>query len=468
MTAERLTDSELEAALKRALRDKSDEWLPDGTGRGEGRLLFRAQPTGGRWYFRYTLPDGSRDTLSLGSYAKPGRTKAASEDTGARFSLAQARSEAKAMGELLKDPATSNLRLYRDQQSRKQAAAEAHRREEERRADEARGRTLKRLCELYCAHLEAQGRLTAKKVRQTLEKHVHPRDVASLEAREVGRTDITALISSIQESGPRVAGLVRSYLHAAYKLAMQAEGDPSAPKGLAEFRIEANPVAGVKASAVKKRRRYLSPAELRAWLKYLDAHPGLVADLLRLVLLSGGQRPQQAMRARIKDYDTEEKTLLLWDAKGKRNPGDARPHLVPLGPNASALVGGLVERAKSLGTDLLFSSTGRTAMDIATPSSFVTDASRELVESKDAVEPFQMKDIRRTVETMMAAMGIGKDIRSHLLSHGLTGIQDQRYDMHDYISEKRAALRRWERRVADIEAGKASGKVVPIRGKTAA
>ena len=60
-------------------------------------------------------------------------------------------------------------------------------------------------------------------------------------------------------------------------------------------------------------------------------------------------------------------------------------------------------------------------------------------------EPFDLRDIRRTVETMLASLGVSRDIRAQLLSHGISGVQAQHYDRHDYLEEKRATLIKWER-----------------------
>ncbi|MDB4224950.1 integrase, partial [Granulosicoccus sp.] len=54
---------------------------------------------------------------------------------------------------------------------------------------------------------------------------------------------------------------------------------------------------------------------------------------------------------------------------------------------------------------------------------------------------------RRTCETMLASMGISRDLRAQIQSHGLSGIQQRHYDKHDYLSEKRAALDSWNRRL---------------------
>ena len=46
----------------------------------------------------------------------------------------------------------------------------------------------------------------------------------------------------------------------------------------------------------------------------------------------------------------------------------------------------------------------------------------------------------RALRPRLAAHGIGREIRGHLQSHGLTGVQYRRYDGHDYLPEKRKAL----------------------------
>lgn len=80
--------------------------------------------------------------------------------------------------------------------------------------------------------------------------------------------------------------------------------------------------------------------------------------------------------------------------------------------------------------------------------------------------PFDLRDIRRTCETMLAGMRVHKDIRSQLLSHGISGVQDAHYDRHGYIDEKRAVLVAWEQRLDDIATGKKLGNVVQMKRKS--
>ena len=165
----------------------------------------------------------------------------------------------------------------------------------------------------------------------------------------------------------------------------------------------------------------------------------------------------QLLRAKVGDFDQDTATLRLWDGKGKRT--QPREHLLPLAPHAAAMVAALVERAKARETERakqegrapelaglwLFSTHGRVAMNPETVSNRAAEVCAGI-----GGEPFNVRDIRRTVETMLAGLGISKDTRAQLLSHGISGVQAAHYDRHAYTDEKRAALMAWEARLAAI------------------
>jgi hypothetical protein len=64
---------------------------------------------------------------------------------------------------------------------------------------------------------------------------------------------------------------------------------------------------------------------------------------------------------------------------------------------------------------------------------------------------------------MLAGMGISKDVRAQILSHGLGGVQDRHYDRHEYMEEKRQALEVWYARLVEIASGTPMQKVVPLK-----
>lgn len=341
-----------------------------------------------------------------------------------------------------------------------------------RAASEARGHTLASLMQVYADHLKARGKpRSAKDVEYAVKTHLtaaHPR-IAKTPAREVARRDVAAIVRKLAEAGKlRRAAMLRSYIMAAYNLALRAESDPSAPSSLLAYRVETSPVVGVATvggSNVARDRR-LSDDELKHFLGALDEYKGVAGDVLRLALLAGGQRPQQVARLTVADVDKDGFIRLL-DAKGRR--AQVREHFVPLAEQGKALALKLAQQAKDAGFSLLFTSDGKKPVRIETVGAAVAEIAAQMVKDKNAAELFQARDLRRTAETRLAALGISRDLRSQLLSHGISGIQAKHYDRHDYADEKRRALVAWEKHLADVRAGKTGkgGKVTSIRRKRA-
>ncbi len=65
------------------------------------------------------------------------------------------------------------------------------------------------------------------------------------------------------------------------------------------------------------------------------------------------------------------------------------------------------------------------------------------------VEPWRLHDLRRTVRTGMAALGVPEVASEKVQDHQPT-ILARTYNVHDYAAEKRDALERWARRIQDM------------------
>lgn len=61
------------------------------------------------------------------------------------------------------------------------------------------------------------------------------------------------------------------------------------------------------------------------------------------------------------------------------------------------------------------------------------------------------------VNTLLAAQGVSREVRGHLQSHGLTGVQARHYDGHDYMPEKRKAIEILVREVCHSKSVDAGG-----------
>ena len=335
--------------------------------------------------------------------------------------------------------------------------AEAAKREQEKRERY----TLRTLCEAYCDLLQARGKPSARQARSILKVHVfeaHP-EIAATPARDVTPLQVAAMVRQTREAGrERAAGVLRSYLATAFTAGKRAPFDASLPAALIPFEIERNRVDAIPPIAVRAGNRTLSADELRAYLAELGDN--LADQALLLTLLAGGQRVAQLLRPKVSDYDTGTATLRLWDAKGRTT--SPREHLLPLAPRAAALVAHLIARAEAKGSPLLFSTYGQTQLADTTPGKRAAEIGAAVTG-----EPFDLRDIRRTCETMLASMGISRDTRAQLLSHGLSGVQVSHYDRHAYTDEKRAALMAWESRLHEIATGTARSNVLSMKQRNA-
>ena len=401
-----------------------------------------------------------------------------------------ARAEARRLQTLI-DQRIDPRELVREQEAAKQAAKEAEQAAAEAKraaaeaakaeADRQARYTLRALCDAYVARLERAGKAKSAAGARSLFKCHIDQDTASKPARAVTAHEVAALVRRVREAGKeRAAGVLRSYLSAAFNAAKRAPFDSALPADLIPFGIEHNPVGVIPTIAVQRGERTLSAGELRAYIGHLlrighETGPELADTALLLALYAGGQRMAQLLRAKVRDFDQDTATLRLWDGKGKRT--QPREHLLPLAPHAAGMVAALVAHAKDreqarakqegrapeLAGLWLFSTHGRVAMNPETVSNRAAEVCASM-----AGEPFNLRDIRRTVETMLAGLGISKDTRAQLLSHGIGGVQDAHYDRHAYTDEKRAALVAWEARLEAIrQAERAPSNVVRLGQRAA-
>jgi len=432
------------------------QWLSDGpalSDRTGGSLVFRRKGGVIHAYLRYAIGRTSK-VYRIGHYDRRGQRG---------VSLAMARDEASRLAKLRREGATDLGEYFATQEAERLAAIEARRRAEEQtrieaeaaaralaKAEEARQRyTLEKLAQAYLDHLEetasktaALGLPTAKGQRRTLIQvrslfkcHLFPlAELCAKPAREITGAEAASVIRACTQAGHgRAPGQLRSYLRSAYALAFQAPLSGEITPAFLGFEVDGNPFAALPSRSVNARHRTLTDEDLANYLRPLFG--GDITDLaLLLHVLSAGQRLQQLLRLTLADWDPQNATLRLWDGKGRRSR--PREHLVPMGPVGAALVRYLATQARQTASPdtpaeniYLFSSRAGTALSAETA---IKRGSQ-----RAGITP---GDIRRTVETRLASLGVSQDHRAQLLSHGLSGVQMQHYDRHHYGQEKRAAI----------------------------
>jgi integrase len=377
-----------------------------------------------QFYWRYSH-EGRTFREPIGHY-DPAAPPKKREPTLAGYSLAGARERCRLLAEQHgQRKNTGGLRQAKSEERdefKARSAAQAER----------STRTLQGLLDTYVAHLRALGRRSHVDAAGIFKAHVTGAwtKLADAPAADLSADDVLDMQRRLIEQGKgRTANKLRSYLHAAYQCAIDVRMSAALPVAFKAYAIHVNPVAQTKRDPKFDRadKRPLSAAELKTYWQLIRKLPGLRGSVLRLHLLTGGQRVHQFVKLRWVDATTD--TLTIFDAKGRPGQGP-RSHVLPLLRKAVSTM----QEFERQGEYVMTTTKGRCPIGATTVTGWAHDS------VGDAIEGFQLKRIRSGVETLLAANGISREIRGHLQSHGLTGVQARHYDGHDYMPEKRQAL----------------------------
>lgn len=407
------------------------EWASDEGPRGGGAFVARKLKSGHViFYFRYTDPTGKRSVLTLGTWDKKG------ED----LSLAAARQLADRWSVLYRG-GVRDLRAYREQEERERRREQDARRREEEAAVAAATATLGALLIAYVAQLRADGKSSAPSVERSIDNHVRKAwpKLWSTPAATVEQQDLLAVLAKVTADNKlRQAAKLRSYLKAAYNAAIRSQQDARSLQILRDLRIFHNPAANLVAidGATGVRNRALSVAELQAYWDRICAIEETSGALLRFHLLTGGQRVEQLGRLTLSNFDRDRGVITLHDKKGRRRV--ARNHEVPLVQRALA---DIFVMNRGLGEYVFSVTAGRSGASYRSLEDRIKKVSQAM-EAAGELErgAFTAGDLRRTVETRLAALGFQPFELAQLQSHGLGGVQARHYNRYDYLAEKRRAL----------------------------
>jgi integrase len=382
--------------------------IPDGGCRG---LYLVVHPTGRKsWAVRYRF-DGTPKKLTLDNV----------------LTLAAARKAA--------TDALHRLEQGADPAAQKSAAkAIAERAAIERNAD-----TVDNLSELFIER-HAKKKTRKNSWRQT--EHIFRNIVLPVWSgrliHDIKRRDIIDLIEGVAEDRPVMANRTLAALSKFFNFL--ASRDVTV----------ASPCAGVaRPSEERPRERVLDGPEIKAMWEACDAVGTPVGPWVRMLLLLGQRRSEVAgMRRSEIVGDT-------WTVPAARMKGK-EPHTLPLPTQALAII----EHVPRIGdSDLVFTTPNRM------PLSNFDRAKRELDARMQPRTPFVFHDLRRTMASGMAGLGIRVEVVEKILAHrsgtfrGIVGV----YQRHTFIPEMRDALQRWADHLDEMVHGKPAGKVAHAR-----
>ncbi len=276
------------------------------------------------------------------------------------------------------------------------------------------------------------------------------RQIASIKRAEV----IQLLDGIVDRGSPVMANRVLAALRKLFNWSLERD------------LVAANPCDRVKPPAAEKSRdRVLSDDELRALWMACDGLGWPFGPMFKTLLLTG-QRREEVASMEWREVDTANR---LWTLPRDRVKND-KAHDVPLSDQAIAVLESLPRVA---GAGLVFTTTGDTPVSGFSRAKATVDEKMlallrqwavERGEDADAVtlEPWRLHDIRRTVASGMARLGIGIAVIEKILNHtsgtfgGIVGV----YQRHEFADEKRRALVAWGSFVASAVEKEQTGNVV--------
>jgi integrase len=297
---------------------------------------------------------------------------------------------------------------------------------------------------------------SAEEDRRNLVVHVLPK-WGKRDFRTIRRADVIELVESIISSGKHAAGnRVHSLISKILSFAIDAD------------LLEANPAARLKKRGVENvGRRVLDDNEIRTFWCGIVLPPVSrpVGLALRLALLTAARASEiaGARKSEFENLDNSERAA--WLIPGERTK-NKRDHLVPLAPLAAEAVKNAIELT---GDNEFFLFPTRLNRGGPIDRHTLTVAMTRFGESLKGptaktwqAEPPTPHDLRRSVNTRLAKMGIPKEIRDRALNH-ITSLRDpesKHYNVYEFEKEKREALGKW---VAEIQGIIKPAAIIPIR-----
>ncbi|HEY0837204.1 MAG TPA: site-specific integrase, partial [Azospirillum sp.] len=268
---------------------------------------------------------------------------------------------------------------------------------------------------------------------------------------KVSKRDIIRMLDRIVDRGATVrANRVFAYVRRFFNWCVERD------------LIAASPCAGVKPPTdERKRDRVHSEEEIRLLWLAADRVGWPFGPFLRLLILTA-QRLNEVAGMRWSEIHLEQ---AMWTIPAERAKNGCAHH-VPLSPAAAEIIRSLPRLDSS---DLVFTTTGRTPISGWTRAKARIDAAVVVLMTEEAmaagqdatrIKPmadWRFHDIRRSVTTGLAAMGVAPHVADRILNHvqgTISGVAAV-YNRHKYLEERQAALVAWAERLKVIVESKA-------------
>jgi integrase len=287
--------------------------------------------------------------------------------------------------------------------------------------------------EFFKRHAKRQNR-SWEETRKIFDRHVLPiwgdRPIASITRRDA----LDLLDSLVDRDMPIMANRVLAHIRKLFNWCIERDI------------LESTPIAQIKAPGKEVvRDRALEDHEITAVWEAFDELDYPFGPMFKLMLATGQRRGEVA------EMKWSEVTDSLWTIPKERAKSD-RANAVPL----PAIAQEILESVPRFKGDYVFSGSGGQK-----PVSGYSNAKRRAERMCD-VDHWTLHDLRRTVATQMAGLGISGEVIGRVLNHAPRGVTAQVYNKHSYLPEKTRALETWGRKLQTLTGRTVDDKVVDL------
>jgi integrase len=245
----------------------------------------------------------------------------------------------------------------------------------------------------------------------------------------VRRADISAVFDALPSASPALPRNIFALVRKLFAWAVE-RGD-----------IDRSPLEGFKGPPnVASRDRVLSDAELKMVWGGARRLSYPFGTLVRFLLVTGQRREEAAAM----DWREFSQSTREWNIPaGRAKNGTA--HTVPLNALALSILNERAGKDHWPKKGLIFSTTGKTPISGFSKAKARLDTLIAESNEDEAIEPWRLHDLRRTLATGLQRLGIRFEVTEAVLNHvsgsksGVAGV----YQRHDWKQEKRDALDAW-------------------------
>lgn len=303
-------------------------------------------------------------------------------------------------------------------------------------------------------HVEARGLRSAEDIKSVFRRDLKPY-FGTKSIRAIRRADIQGCLDLVCARSGSAANKAHKWLRKMFGYAVN-RGD-----------LTSSPMEGMSPPHQEGRRqRVLRGQELAlVWRAASDLGEPWSSFVHLLVLL--GQRLREVAGMRWEELDLVSSTWVIPGARTKNK----RDHLVPLAPMVSDILKALNAGCPSKSGPVFTTNDSTSVSGFSKLKRALDKKVHERIMSLGTdrgelaqMQPWVFHDLRRSVGTGCQSLGFPIEHTEAVLNHvsGKRGGLAAIYQLHDYRTEKSAALGAWARHVQGLLSEAAETKVVPI------